>query len=556
MASSHARLVASLLLTACTGTVGGELPGIAQSTGGAAAVTSSGGAATMPTSTPTDLSRTIVRRLTRAEYDNTVRDLLADDSEPAGAFPVDEDPRIFDNNANALSFSPALADAAFRVTASLGALVLGRKTIFADCTPGPECARTFIANLGRKAWRRPLSNDEVERLFSVYARGERLGQGAFSAGIKLVSQAILIAPDFFYRFEFGDGSLVAGRPGLTRLSSWEMASRLSYSLWNSMPDDTLFARAASDSLKSPEAVAEQVDRMLEDPKTEKSLHHFHEQWLHLDMAGVNKVDYATTFHFTPEIGQAMQQEAETFLAYIARQGKLSQLFTADFSFANQTLAQLYGLPGNGAAPQTFARVSLVDNPARHAGFFSMPAFLAKSAQPDRSSPVLRGVFLLNRVLCRPVPPPGPDIDTTPQPATETIKTTRQYFETQHANNPRCAGCHTSIDAIGFGFEGYDAAGLPRTQQNGVAIDDTGFADETGPFKGTGELGAKLAASEDVRRCLARQWFRFFQGREEGDGDRTAIDAATTAAMRDDTFSALVREVAKSDAFLYLSQGVH
>jgi hypothetical protein len=461
-----------------------------------------------------------MRRLTRAEYTATVRDLTGVSDDVADAFPSEEIVRGFENNAAALTFPPVLAEKALAAAEALGARVAGGlagKLPCASNAADAACARAFIGDFGRRAWRRPLAPDEIARFEKLFAMGSV--QDGFGRGVQMVTASLLVSVPFFYRVEIGEGPPNARQP-----TSWEMASRLSYLLWGTMPDDALFAAAEKDQLRTREAIRAQAERMLASPRAREAVATFHHSWLGLDEAPTINKDPKMFPAFTPEVRAALVDETHAFLHEVAwggQSGSLWDLFTGRFTFVNATLAKYYGVAGRSGAD--FQRAE--PDGERRAGILTQATLLAIHSGFDQTSPVLRGKMVRERFLCGLLPVPPPTVAATASPPSST-RTTRERAA-QHAADPSCSGCHRLMDPIGFGFEGWDPAGRPRAMEAGQPVDDGGevLDADVGAFRGLAELGRKLAASADARACFVRQWFRFGYGRLEG-----AADAATLAAL--------------------------
>jgi hypothetical protein len=470
-----------------------------------------------------------MRRLTRFEYNNTVRDLLGDTTQPANAFPPEELAFGFDNNADALATSPLLAEQYLLAAENLAKTAVQNLGKLVPCDPagGESCAHTFIVEFGRRAWRRPLEPDEVDGLLALFRSG-----ADFPTGIRLVLEVMLQSPAFLYRVE-------TGAPGAAaRPSSWEMASRLSYLFWATMPDDTLFRAAAADELAASDQVLAQAQRMLADPRARVVVDNFHRQWLQLNRTDSMQKDAAIYPAFSAELAQLMKTETHTFLDYVVFDGNgdLDMLLEAPFSFMNATLAQFYGVAGPSGS--TFERVAL--NPTERAGLLSQAGLLAIYAKPNQTDPVHRGKLVREKFFCQTLPAPPGNIVIMPPPLDPTL-TTRQRFQ-QHSTDPACASCHTLMDPIGLGFESFDGIGQFRTTENGLTIDASGTisaSDVDGNFVGVVDLAHRLAQSQEVRACVEtpddRASLEELQQRFEQSGYK----------LRD-----LILALAQTDAFLY------
>ncbi|HRI71423.1 MAG TPA: DUF1592 domain-containing protein, partial [Polyangium sp.] len=420
------------------------------------------------------------------------------------------------------------------------------------CAPvaGEEraCAGKFVTTFGRRAYRRPLESDEVSRLLAVYDWG--FTEVGFSRGIELVIQAMLQSPHFLYRVEFGMPNLI--EKDIIALTPHEVASRLSYMLWSSMPDAELFAAADAGRLGTAQEIETQARRMLEDPRARQAVANFNAQWLGLSHMESMKKDPATYPKYDESLRPLWREETMAFLDDVIfdGQGDVATLFTATHSVMNAQLATFYGIEG-GPTTEAFVRVEL--DPARTAGVLTQGSVLAVTGKPNQSSPVHRGKFVRERLLCQTIPPPPNNVVATPPDLAPDLTTRERYSE--HSENPSCAGCHIKMDPIGFGFEHYDGIGLWRDAENGLPVDDTGEILDTrnidGPFDGVVDLGRKLAESEEARQCVATQWFRYGYGRAEGADDYcTMKDLQETFAAKKFNIKELLVALTQTDSFRY------
>ena len=361
-------------------------------------------------------------------------------------------------------------------------------------------------------------------------------------------EVALQSPRFLYRVELG-APPAAGQT-IVKLDDWEMASRLSYLLWRSMPDDALFTAAAGGKLTQSSDIQAQVQRMIADPKARGVTSDFYTQWLRVgEIGGVEKV--AAVFPgWSASVAALMQQETTRFLDYVTwdGDGSLDTILTAPFTLVNGPLASYYGF--SGVSGDAFVKTAL--GGTHRSGVLSQGGLLGLLAKADQTSPVHRGKFVREQLLCMELPPPPADLMIKP-PALSTTLTTRQRF-TQHSIDPACTGCHHLMDPIGLGFEDFDGAGVFRASENGQPVDDSGEvkdSDVTGPFHGVAELAAKLASSDQVRACVTAKWFRYGYGRGETDADSCSMNALKTQfaaggfKVRD-----LMIALTRTDAFLY------
>jgi hypothetical protein len=470
-----------------------------------------------------------LRRLNRFEYDRTVRDLLGTTLAPAEGFARDGSDLGFDNQAAVQTVDDALAESYQDAAELLAADAVSRLSDFLPCDPSAigedECARLFIETFGKRAYRRPLEAEDIDRLMVPYSVGR--GQGAFEDGIRLVITTMLQSPHFLYRVELGGSSSATGA---LPLDDYEIASRLSYFLWGSMPDEALFAAADAGELGTAEGVAGEARRMLGDPRAREAVRRFHRLWLGLDGVELVEKDPATFPRFDASLPPLWQLETEVFVEHVVFDGAgdLGTLVTAPFSFMNADLAAFYGAAG--PAGDDFTKVEL--DPARAAGFLTHAGVIAIHSSPDQTNPVRRGAFVRAQMLCEVIAPPPPDVMIT-TPEVQPGLSTRERFD-RHRADPSCSGCHALMDPIGYGFENYDGIGLWRDADAGlpvyatgeiVGVDDPAVA---GTFHGVAELGAKLSVSDAFEQCVVRQWFRFAHGRDATDEDAPSLALAERA----------------------------
>jgi hypothetical protein len=534
-------------VTACIGNIGDSAPG-STSPGGEPL---SCGEAIEPGPAP-------IRRMTSFEFDNTLRDLLGDDTKPAKAFTAEEEALGFNNNAAALVTSSTLAEKYVMAAEGISERATQPLSKVLPCDPAAvgedACALEFIDAFGPRAFRRPLTADEVDDLFALYQIGR--ADADFRMGIRMVIEAALQSPAFLYRVELGVAS-DAGEE-LMRLDSWEMASRLSYFLWGTMPDEKLFDAALAGELETPEQVAQQARRMLDDPRARQVVADFHAQWLDYDrIAGVSK-NAALFPDWSPEIGELMRQETAAFIEHAVFPdgadggGSLHTLLTAPYSYMNEELASFYGVQGPGG--DSFEKVDL--DPAQRAGLLTTGTLLTLNAHSNQTSPVHRGKFVREMVLCQLMEPP-PDEVMIEVPEPDPDSTARERFA-EHSANPKCSACHQLMDPLGFGFENYDAIARYRVTEGGEPIDASGElvgSDVDGEFVGAVELAHRLADSENVKRCYVKQWFRYAYGRGETEEDACSLEALETSFNEKGTdVKELLISLTQTEAFLYRKSG--
>lgn len=495
-----------------------------------------------------------LRRLTRDEYNNTVRDLLSDASAPAAKFADDVRGEGGFYSPNRVS---GVETSAYRDAAeSLAAAAVQRTPSLAACASGePACADAFIESFGRKAFRRPVTPAEQQSLKALYTkvRAEPL-KAPHKEAIQILISAMLQAPQFLYHWESNSGA--RERDGsLVKLDGFELASRLSYFLWSSMPDDELLAAAEDGALATEGEVAKQAARLLADKRAASTVSSFFAQLLDLERVPALTKDQGAYPTFNKELAQSMVDETQAFVHFaVLEDGQYETLLTSPASFVNADLAKLYGK--EGVAGTQLRKTDL--NSQQRFGLLTQGAFLAGHANTYETSPVLRGKLVLTRLLCETVPPPPPDADTslgTPQANQQT----RERYET-HSTNPACAGCHKTMDPLGFAFESYDGIGRFRTMDAGRPVRTDGTASlATGDieFKDAKELVKQIVQSPQGLGCMATQWLRFGLGRADGEDDEGSLERAVAAFKESEGhFHELFLSLAKSKTFRYraLSEG--
>ena len=355
------------------------------------------------------------------------------------------------------------------------------------------CARQILTSLARQAYRRPVDRASLDVLMDFYSRGRKSG-GSFDRGIESALQFILASPEFLFRVEPDPPSRSALRrdqsPEVYRLDDLRLASRLSFFLWSSLPDEQLISLAAQGRLKQPAVLEQQVRRMLRDSRSKTLIDNFAEQWLHLRNLKNSNPDLAAFPDFDDNLRQAMKQETEMFFDSIMREDRsVMDLLNADYTFVNERLARHYGMPNIYGS--RFRRVAL---PANRRGLLGQASILTVTSYPNRTSPVERGKWILTNLLGVPPQPPPPNIPPLPEGGSEgKIVSLRERME-KHRTNPVCAGCHRAMDPIGFAMENFDGIGRFRTKEDGQPIDP----------KGTLFTGAAVDGVDALRREIAKR----------------------------------------------------
>jgi hypothetical protein len=406
-----------------------------------------------------------------------------------------------------------------------------------------QCSRTIIADFTRRAYRRPVTPAEVDRLAALAARARNDGE-SFEGSVKIALQAVLVSPHFLFRGEFQPEP---NKPqARLPLDDFALASRLSYFLWSSMPDDILFALAEKKRLRKNLTV--EVRRMLKDPKSLEFVRNFGGQWLQIRNLDLMQPDPGVFSAFDPELRKAMRTETELFLASLIEEDRsVLDLLTGEYTFLNERLARHYALPGVQGAE--FRKVSLKGT--GRAGVLTHASVLTISSNPTRTSPVKRGKWVLENLLAQAPPPPPPNVpplDETKQAAAGA--SLRQRME-QHREDPMCSSCHSVMDPIGFSLEHFDGIGAWRNKEGTFPIDASGLLPSGEKFEGAEGLVALISSKrrEQFVRCLAEKVLTYALGRGLEYYDRCALDKITERVSRDDyRFSALILSVVESVPF--------
>jgi hypothetical protein len=512
----------------------------------------------LPASTGVDSGRVVLRRLNNPEYDNTARDLIGTMSKPSVTymFPDDDVNELFDTNGQTLVYSDFLFAQAQSAAQGLAAEFLARpatdpiRTRILTCTPTlanfSTCLTTILTPFMTSAYRRPVTAAEVTQVVTV-ANTIATAHADPQPGLSAAIQAVLLSPNFLFRLELSGNP---ASPTPTKLNDYELATRLSYFLGTTMPDTQLMAAAAAGKLATAGAdYSAQIDRLMTDPVRAQALvDNFAGRWLSIrDTALVAPDD--TLFGMTYDDNLRLSTPTETtmfFASLVSDKQPLSALLTANYTFVNARLATHYGLPAPGGAAGTFSKVSLAGNMQRM-GFLTQETFLTITSLPQRTSPVKRGVWVLENLLCDGTPAPPPGIPELPAEGTGTV---RQVLAI-HRAQPYCSGCHSLIDPLGLAFENYDAIGAYRTKDNGVAIDASSMLPDGTPISGPFDLANAVAKDPRLTWCLTKQVMTYGIGRTFDTPDARAYlkTVAAPLAGTQGTWPSLLKAVATSDAFL-------
>jgi hypothetical protein len=497
-----------------------------------------------------------MHRLNLAEYDNTMRDLLGTHASPSAAFnfPPDDRGDDFDNTADVLTVSPLHLTcydtaASSIVTAAMAAPA--QRALLTSCdlaAGGAVCARTSLESFVPRAWRRPVTTAEIDRLMALVTSATSQGDST-EVGFSLAVRAALLSPYFMFRPEI-DSSPKSPTPH--PVNDYELASRVSYFLWSSMPDDQLFAAAKAGHLHEPSTLTSHVERMLADPKAQALIDNFAGQWLFIRKIDEVTPDPTLFPQFDASLRAALKSETQLLFREVAIHGlPADQLLNAQFTFVNDRLAQFYGLPPVGST--TPLRVDLSGTTQRR-GFLSHGGFLTVNSHSDRTSPVLRGKYVLTELLCGTIPPPPANVNTKIGADPTGAMTLRQVLES-HARNPACAVCHSTMDPIGFGMENYNPIGAYRTKDGTLPVDSTGVLPSGEKFSGVADLAKIIGKNPEFAKCMATKLYTYALGRGLELTDPNHMDVPSLAAVSSGfatnglKFQDLVAGIVSSPTFL-------
>ena len=485
-------------------------------------------------------ARTGIARLSQAELRATVTDLAGFD--PQGAveiFPVDQT-TPFDNDYTTQIASRPLVEAARAFAGDVARRVTADpalRSAIVPCAPaGPDdavCMRTFIEEFGRRAMRRPLSDEEVLEYLTLQSFA--VLQGDFFHGAELVLRAMLQDPEFLYRFELG--LPVHGQPNLFRLNDFEIASRLSYFLWGTGPDDSLLDAASMGALSAGPGRRTAAIRLLNDERSRARIARFHAMWLGYDRPSL-----------PPELAGGMRAESDALIdrTTFDEPGSWFQIFQSEDTFVDDGTAAHYGLTPAGGS----AWVSYGDTGRQ--GILSHGTFLSVASKFGDTSPTQRGILIRTRLLCEEIPPPPPNVnvDEPPMDPVSNCKIDRYAAHRQGG----CANCHSRLDPVGFGLENFDETGAYRAHDDGApecVIEGEGELVGVGTFHGPAELSDLLVESEGLDRCMVTQLVRFWIGRRDRPEDAALIDTMTEGfRSHGHRFDELILSIVESDAFAH------
>ncbi|HUF62332.1 MAG TPA: DUF1592 domain-containing protein [Verrucomicrobiales bacterium] len=472
-----------------------------------------------------DPGRITARRLNRREYNHTVRDLFGVSVQPAGNFPLDgSGGEGFDNAADTLFLPPVLMEGYFAAADAVLEELFSKPDLAGqalspapdEAQPPAEALQTIVERYGQLAFRGPVPGEELNRIAALGHQALEEGQ-PFEEALRRSLKAFLLSPRFLFRIEEDHDSEEPWR-----ISDWELATRLSYFLWSSMPDQRIFELAGTQQLSRPEVLAAEVERMLADPRAGTLAEHFAGQWLHFEkITSTANPDAGKFKELTPRIREAMYEESRLFFDDLLRNnGRLLDILDADYAYLNGSLASFYGI--SGVEGRDFQKVQLPDR--RRGGVLGMGSILTATSLPLRTSPVLRGKWILEEILGTPPPPPPPLVDSLPDDdRNRKGLTLRQQLEL-HRAQAECAGCHQRMDPLGFGLENFDPIGRWRDELRGDPIDASGELPSGVAFTGPEELkDILLEQKEAFARNLSERMLGYALGRGIEYFDRPAVD---------------------------------
>ncbi|MCO4744859.1 MAG: DUF1592 domain-containing protein [Proteobacteria bacterium] len=466
-----------------------------------------------------------LRRLTQVQYTNALHDLFGEQLLVSDRLEPDVAAEgLIEIGSSITTISPRGVElyeaAAFDAVAQVMDDPAWRDEVVGCTTEDTACAESFLEDFGLHAWRRPLSSDELAVWVGISdAASDELG--SFHSGLQFAVAGMLQSPNFLYRVELGETD--PDRSGGYRFTDYEMAERLSFLLWNTIPDDELLGAAAAGNLTNRDGLIEQTERLLADDRARHGLRTFFGDYLELyEVAHVSKDPFLFN-HWSPEIGPAAEEETlRLFEDWVFdTDGDYRDLFTTKKTWVNPELAALYNV--RSPVREGFDSIEFSDSDGR-VGLLGHASLLAMNAHPTQSSPTLRGKFIREVVLCQPLPPPPAGLNTAIPEADQDLPTMRDRL-TFHMENPACATCHAFTDPIGLGLENYDGIGRYRTVDNDFPIDPSGdFGNGEDTFDDSFGLAERIAKHEDTPNCMKTHLYRYATGHRESVGEADALIA--------------------------------
>jgi len=539
----------------------GATAGGASATGGVGSTT--GGAAVVSPECMTGVhpGRAPVRRLTRFEYNNAVSDILGDTSAPANSLPPETIARtgnVFGNDADLQSVSSNLADQWSKIAADIAARATGTSDALAKlapcaggATPDDTCTKTVIQNVLSRAYHRDAQQADIDSYLALEKAVQ--AKATFASGIAAIIEAMLQGPEFLYRIELGKPA--ADHPELRKPTADETAARLSFMFWGTIPDDTLRMAAKSGQLDTADGIKTQAVRLVNDKRARPVVRFFFDNLL--PISGLNNLARDKTLFpvYSATFADALHEETQTFLQHEifdeGSTGTWTSVLTAPYTYVNETLASFYGIPG--ITGSEFQKANIPDTTKR-LGLLTQAGIMTGTITTNQSNPVLRGSFMLNKILCMNIQlPTDPAILAQVKvPEGVTGATARERF-TKHREQAVCAGCHALIDPVGFTLENYDPIGQWRTTEGGEMIDASGSVPGTdGTVNGPVELVKKIASTDAAQNCFAQHWMEFGYGKTLDSGD-SCVQQTMNATFKNSggNIKQLLVDLTQTDAFLYM-----
>ncbi len=489
-------------------------------------------------------------RLSHSQWENTVQDLFHLDARSGLAASFSPDPTSrFDTNTDLRKVGPNQWTDYQTAAETLASRIVDDPGQLARITPSnmptdpTERARAFVAELGPRAFRRPLTTGEIDSYVALFQEGATLiGGDAFTAGVELTLRAMLQSPHFLYRVE----ASTTMQNGRVLLNGYEMATRLSYALWNTMPSDALLTAAGNGELDSPAGVERWARMLLEDPRAEQTIVSFHDQLFRIAGYGQAEKDPTRFPTFTSDLESVLQQEALLYIGevVVTRGGGIRELLTTPITFVNDQTASFYGL--NGSYGSTLQQVEL--DATQRAGILTQIGFLAKNGGLIQSDPIHRGVFINIDLLCAHLSPP--QFTLPPLPAQMPGQTNRQRVDSHTGTCGR--GCHdVYINPIGFAFEHYDAIGQWRDNDNDSPVDSAAtyrMDGETLTYANAVDLSQQLAETPRLHACYASTWLEFMLGRRPVTAEQAILQGIADASLAGDTAKELLAKITALESF--------
>jgi len=498
-----------------------------------------------PSDVAVDPGPPVMRRLSSTQYERAISHLFGDDV----FVPANIEPEIRVDGLKAVgnavtALSPRgierYQDAAYDIARQ--ALDETRRDRWLECAPATDgCVRDTMEQIGLRAWRRPLSETELDALVGLFDEATGVLSDSFEA-MEYPLAALLQAPDFLMRPEVGEDD----GDGHTRLTAWELAARLSFLLWDAPPDDDLLAAAADGSLLTADGLDAQAQRLLADDRARQGIRAFIADWLHLDELEDIEKDAGVYVHFNDQVGPSAREETLRVVERIVfdEDGDMRELFTTKRTFVDRTLAAIYAV--KAPVREGFGEVELpADDPRQ--GYFGSVAFLAQYSHFNSTSPTLRGAFIRESILCQAVPDPPAGVNTAIPEPTEDAATLRDRVQL-HMENPSCRGCHQLFDPAGLALEHYDGIGVRRERDNGAPIDARGGLDDK-EIDGLAELAQAIHDHPRLPECNLMQLTRFALGRRADEGELELQEVLTEVyAARDHRLQPLLLDLVQSPMF--------